>query len=147
MDVLIRTLPTDIQSYILSLVIDLRKPKTISIDLMEEVSFHTGLLFNILKKTIILESIYIHVRYTNVSLLAYYLVWILNDEHPTFESNVTDNLRFLFNDDIEYIKSINFETFLIYDYTQLTKIMVFVLKCWMLMCVKKRLKAHRILIS
>jgi hypothetical protein len=144
MDVLISTLPTDIQNYILSLVIDLRKPKTISIDLMEEVSFHTGLLFNILKKTFILESIYMHVRYANVSLLAYYLVLILNDDQPTFKSNVTDSvMRLLFND---YETNINFETFLVYEHTQLTTLLFLIRKCWIAMCVNKRLKAYRLLI-
>ena len=147
MDLLINTLPTDIQEKIHHLVIKLRQPRTISTNLMEEVTTHAGLLFNILKKTQINQSMYIHVRYTNVSLLAYYLVWILNDERFTFESNVTENVICLFNQDNEYIHNINFETFLIYSEIQVTKMMVLIRKCWLLMCVKKRLKAHRLLIT
>ena len=147
MDLLINTLPTDIQEKIHDLVLKLRQPKTISTNLMEEVTSHTGLLLNILKNIYINQSMYIHIRYTNVSLLAYYLVWILNDERLTFESNVNENVIGLFNQDNEYIHNINFETFLIYSEIQVTKMMVLIRKCWLLMCVKKRLKAHRLLIT
>ena len=147
MDLLINMLPTDIQEKIHHLVIILRQPKTISTNLMEDVTTHAGLLLNILKKTQINQSMYIHVRYTNVSLLAYCLVWILNDERFTFDSNVTENVICLFNRDSEYIHQINFKTFLIYNEIQVTKMMILIRKCWMLMCVRKRLKTHRLLVT
>ena len=143
---LIHSLPIDLQRKIYSLVMESRKPKLVSDALMEEVNEHMGLLFNILKRTHMNQSIYTHVRYTNVSLLIYYLVWILNDECFSFDSEPTHNLKLLFNNDVEDIRTINYERFLIHDELQATNTLLLIRKCWNMMSVKQRLKSHELLI-
>jgi hypothetical protein len=134
-------LPTDIQMKIYEMVVNMRKPLYISDELMKEVSGHSGMLFNILKKTQLINSSYIHVKYTNLSLLTYYLIIILTDKSN--DKTCDGNNRCLFNSD--FIGIINFELFLIYNEIQLTKLLLIITKCWDLMCVKQRLRAHKFL--
>tara|TARA_Y100000389_G_C17330698_1_gene447927 strand:+ start:150 stop:587 length:438 start_codon:yes stop_codon:yes gene_type:complete len=139
-------LPTDIQTKIYGMVVNMRKPLYVSYELMEEVSGHTGMLLNILKKTQILNSSYMHVKYTNLSLLTYYLVITLSDKKECCDGNDSDRLGVSFSSDgVEFNGTINFEMFLIYDEIHLTKILLIISKCWALMCVKQRLRSYKVL--
>ena len=135
MDRLIQNLPHDIQNKILTSVVAMRKPKVISVELMDEISFHSGLLYNILKKTQIIDVANYHLRYINISLLAYYFVWVINDE--SFEITSYNDEGFRFNE------KIHLEYFIIHNELNLINILLLVRKCWLFMCLKERLKMHK----
>ena len=147
-ETMIRMLPTDIQTKIYSMVVNMRKPLYVSDELMEEISGHTGMLLNILKNTQILDSSYTYVKYTNLSLLTYYLVMTLSDNSECCDGNDSNRFGFLFRSDgVAFIDMINFEMFLIYDEIHLTKTLLIISKCWALMSVKQRLNAHSLLLN
>tara|TARA_Y100000389_G_scaffold161732_1_gene164275 strand:- start:2839 stop:3285 length:447 start_codon:yes stop_codon:yes gene_type:complete len=135
MDRLIQNLPHDIQKKILTSVVAMRKPKVISVELMDEISFHSGLLNNIFKKTQIIDVANYHLRYINISLLAYYFVWVINDE--SFEITSYNDEGFKFNEQI------HLEYFIIHNELNLINILLLLRKCWLLMCLKERLKMHK----
>ena len=135
MDRLIQKLPFDIQNKIFILVEALRKPKVISTELMDEVSFHSGLLYNILRNTQIIDVANYHLRYINISLLAYYFVWVINDE--SFEITSYNDKGFRVDD------KIHLEYFIIHNELNLINILFLIRKCWLFMCLKERLNMHK----
>ena len=138
MEVLMNSLPDDLQNKIYCSVQSLRKPKVISPDLMDEVSLHSGLLNNILRNTHInYYSMHYHMRYLNISLLAYYFVWVLNDESFDLKSMEGDLIT----------NKISLESFIIHNESQFLNILLLIRKCWLFMSSKERLKMHKQLTS
>ena len=140
----IENLSLDLQHHIYEMVLELRKPKTVTKELMSDILNHKGMFLNIIDRTPLVDSTNYTIRYQHWSILLSRFIYALNDGHSINSGHINEYIFLLFsNFTREQICSLDvITTYRVNDKESLYAIIKELLRCWYLMSTTKRLRVH-----